>query len=318
MNDRPALARQDLPRLAVVIPCYNSADWIGRTISSVLDQGYPDLVLIVADDGSTDGSVEVVRGFGERVILQTGPNRGACHARNRGTDIARARGASHILYLDADDWLEGPMLLGAARTAAETGADIVLSDMHLIQYDGRRDERFLYSGRVEPVVFFEDWLRGKYFNPSAILWSLPFVDRIGGWDETLARAQDEDISLRAMFENPLIMKNDHGAAIHARVNPNSVSRNPSHRAMESRMRVQLALIDRAPGTEMELLMRVMLRRYHYLIQEAFIVGHRDLGHMGLQELKRLGYRRSTGPVWQRIAGKIVGVEIMSRLRGKVV
>ncbi|MCF1711095.1 glycosyltransferase [Tabrizicola sp. J26] len=316
MIDRPALGRQDLPRLAVVIPCYNSADWIGRTISSVLDQDYPDLVLIVADDGSTDGSAEVVRGFGERVILQTGPNRGACHARNRGTDIARARGASHILYLDADDWLEGPMLLGAARTAAETGADIVLSDMHLIQYDGRRDERFLYSGRVEPVVFFEDWLRGKYFNPSAILWSLPFVDRIGGWDETLARAQDEDISLRAMFENPLIMKNDHGAAIHARVNPNSVSRSASPKATESRMRVLIQLIHRLPGTPLESQRRLLAIRLYKLTWEAYRLKQFELGRMGKRELIAIGFTGNPGPFWHRAISKLVGLEAKVRLFGR--
>jgi glycosyltransferase involved in cell wall biosynthesis len=311
MSTSPAL-----PRLAVVIPCYNAADWIAKTIASVLEQDYPDLVLIVCDDGSTDGSAEVVRGFGDRVILQSGPNRGACHARNQGTRIAREQGASYVLYLDADDYLEGPMLKGAGRVAADTGADIVVSNMHLLHYDGRREERFHYTGRIAPETLFEGWMRGRYVNPSAILWRLAFVEQIGGWDETLARAQDADITLRATFAAPLIQKNDEGAAIHARVNTNSVSRLKSHKAIEARMRVHRDILARMPGTPMEPLMGLMFRRYYWLVEDAFVLKHNDLGRAGLQELRKRGYRANPGSTFHRLATRLLGLETKVRLFGK--
>ena len=292
-----------------MIPCYNAQDWIGRTLDSVLAQRYPDLVLVVVDDGSTDASVQRVQAYGDAVILKTGPNRGACHARNQGTRIAQEQGASHILYLDADDHLEGDMLPGAGRTAADTGADIVLCDMHILHYDGRREDRFLYKGRVDPVEFFKGWLDGLYFNPSAVLWKVAFVARIGGWDESLARNQDMDISLRAMFEDPLIHKSDQGAAIYVRANPNSISRNNSHKAMESRMRVLAGLTRRAPRTSMEVLMPILLKRLYRLSRECFAMGYIDIGRQGTRELKAQGFRNhALGSRLHRTLSRLIGLE----------
>lgn len=305
------------PRIAVVIPCYNSEDWITRTISSVFDQAYADLVLVVVDDGSKDASADRVRAFGDRVILHTGPNRGACAARNTGMAIAAGQGATHVIFLDADDYLEGPMLASSAAVAAETGADIVLSDMHIEREDGSRRERFLYSGRVEPIVFFEDWLNGRYFNPSAILWRLDFVERLGGWDETLSRNQDMDISLRAMFEDPLIMKNDRGVAIHTRLNPTSVSQGVSYKATESRVRVLTDMVRRAKGTAMEPLIPLMLKRLYLLTREIFAMKQREVGRMGVAVLNAHGYvNRVMGSRKHRFLVRHFGLENAVRILGR--
>jgi glycosyltransferase involved in cell wall biosynthesis len=80
-----------LPNISVVIPCWNAEKWVGRAIQSVLDQNYPELELIVIDHGSTDRSLAVVKSFGDRVCWQSGPNRGACAARNRGATVATAQ-----------------------------------------------------------------------------------------------------------------------------------------------------------------------------------------------------------------------------------
>ena len=128
--------------------------------------------------------------FGDRVLLEAGPNRGACHARNRGLAIAREQGADYVLFLDADDYLEGDMLAGAGAVAQAQDADMVLSDMHVEYPDGRRDLRFHYAGHVTPRDLFFGWMHSRYVNPSGILWRCAFVEGIGGWDESLARAQD--------------------------------------------------------------------------------------------------------------------------------
>ena len=93
-----------MPFFSVVIPSYNRADLIGATLDSVLGQSMDDLEIIVVDDGSSDGSVELLRDyarrFAGRLVLIEQSNAGPGAARNRG--IAAARG-QYVAFLDSDD-----------------------------------------------------------------------------------------------------------------------------------------------------------------------------------------------------------------------
>ena len=78
-NDKPVTT----PLISIVIPCYNAERYVGEAIRSALSQTYPNVEIIVIDDGSTDGSLDVIRSFGGAIRWETGPNRGGCAARNR-------------------------------------------------------------------------------------------------------------------------------------------------------------------------------------------------------------------------------------------
>ena len=88
-------------QFSVIIPLYNKAETIGRAIRSVLNQEYSDFELIVVDDGSTDDSADIVRGFYDpRVRLIKQKNGGVSKARNTGIEVARY---DYLTFLDADD-----------------------------------------------------------------------------------------------------------------------------------------------------------------------------------------------------------------------
>lgn len=316
LHSSPRLDQRDLPSLAVAIPCFNAEPWIARAIDSVLGQDYPSSTVIVVDDGSSDGSLERVRGYGDDVVQRTGPNRGACHARNEGLRLAAEHGASHVLFLDADDYLEGELLAGAAETSVMRGADIVLSNMHLELADGRRKQRFRYSGRVAPEALFEGWMLMDYVNPSAILWRTDFVQRIGGWDESLARAQDLDITLRAMLHHPVIWKNECGAAVHCFINRASVSNNVSRRATESRLRVQERLLGRIEGTSFERYAPLLCREIYSISRAAFRTGEIDLGRRGMEILRAQRFRGHVGTIAHRLAASLLGLEAKVRIWGR--
>lgn len=88
---------------SIIINNYNYARYLGKTIESALGQTYPDCEVVVVDDGSTDESVEVIRGYGARVVSILKSNGGQGSAMNAG--FSKSRG-DLILFLDADDWLE--------------------------------------------------------------------------------------------------------------------------------------------------------------------------------------------------------------------
>ena len=91
------------PLVSVVVKSYNHAAFIGETIRSVLDQSVQDFEIVVTDDGSSDGTPDVVRGFADpRIHLEVFPrNRGISQAMN--ATIARARG-TYVAILNSDDF----------------------------------------------------------------------------------------------------------------------------------------------------------------------------------------------------------------------
>lgn len=293
--------------VCVVLPVYNAQEWIARAILSV-QESFEDALIVAVDDGSTDGSVDVIRSLPTPVRLETGPNHGACHARNRGLEIALAEGADYVLFLDADDYIEGPMLAGALAEARTHNADIVLSDMHLEYADGRREERHYYSGTVAPKEFFRGWMEGAYVNPTGILWRAAFVRDIGGWDESLARAQDLELTLRAMLSDPVIRKNEKGAAIHTRVNDNSISRSQSERALSSRHRAITGLIDKIKDTDFADITPLLQRELYHISRAAFKAGYRDLGRRGVNLLRAQGYRDHPGTRAHGVVARLLGLE----------
>ena len=91
-----------VPRVSILIPCYNGESFVREAIDSALNQTWANVEVVVVDDGSTDNSVDILKSYGDRIICETGPNRGACAARNRAFELSSG---DLIQYLDADDKL---------------------------------------------------------------------------------------------------------------------------------------------------------------------------------------------------------------------
>lgn len=89
------------PRFSVIIPAYNSETTLARAIDSVLAQSYPAQEIIVVDDGSTDGTPDVVARYGKKLCYIRQVNAGVSSARNHG---AQAASGDWLAFLDADDW----------------------------------------------------------------------------------------------------------------------------------------------------------------------------------------------------------------------
>ena len=91
-----------LPKVSILIPCYNSERWLAQAVESALSQTYPNKEVIVVDDGSTDTSLKIIKGFGDLIHWETQKNQGGNATRNRLLELSTGQ---WLQYLDADDYL---------------------------------------------------------------------------------------------------------------------------------------------------------------------------------------------------------------------
>jgi glycosyltransferase involved in cell wall biosynthesis len=191
--------------VSVVIPCFNAEATVADTIESALAQTWQDIEIIVIDDGSNDRSASLLRGFGNRIRADFGPNRGTSAARNRGTALATG---AYIQYLDADDLLVPDAIERRVLTLHETGADVAYGDWQRFEVgaDGSRQFGEVVARRMEDIDPDAEIACATAFwaPPAAILYRRRIVDAIGGWNERLPVIEDarflfDAARLRARF-----------------------------------------------------------------------------------------------------------------------
>jgi glycosyltransferase involved in cell wall biosynthesis len=184
-------------RVSVVIPCFNAETTVGDAIESALAQTWRDIEVVVIDDGSNDGSADILRGFGNRILAEFGPNLGASAARNRGTALATG---GYIQYLDADDLLAPEAIESRLRALEESGADVAYSDWQRFETsaDGSRSLGEVVVQRIDDIDPDPEIACATSFwaPPAALLYRRRVVDAIGGWNERLPVIQDA----RFLFE----------------------------------------------------------------------------------------------------------------------
>ena len=124
------------PKISILIPVYNGEATIGRAVRSVLEQGYPDLEIVVVNDGSSDGTAAVLKALAKAhpcVLPVHQQNGGVSRARN--TALDRASG-EYIMFLDDDDELAPEILKKTLDVALNHKADIVAGTCLRIRPDG--------------------------------------------------------------------------------------------------------------------------------------------------------------------------------------
>lgn len=185
-----------MPLVSILIPCYNAERWIGLCIESALAQTWAEKEVIVVDDGSTDGSLEIIRSFGKSIQFETGPNRGGNAARNRLLDLARGE---WLQYLDADDYLlpdkiEKQMLFRSEHP----NVDVVFS--RFIQETYRGGQRRQEVGKM-PEPWDDAWIllvRWDLSQIGAVLLRRQAVVDADGWKADQLCCQEHKLYLRLL------------------------------------------------------------------------------------------------------------------------
>ena len=138
-----------VPEITIVIPVYNCEKYIARCLDSILAQTFHGWEAVCVNDGSTDGSLAVLRAYEEkdgRIRVIDGENRGVSHARNQGVDAALGK---FIGFVDADDMVEPQMYEFLLRAATENKNSVAVCD-----YESRREisgARLDYRADIVPA-----------------------------------------------------------------------------------------------------------------------------------------------------------------------
>lgn len=153
----------ELPLISVVIACYNYERYVAEALESVLSQGYPALEVIAVNDGSSDGSLAILRRYADRVLVIDKPNGGHISAVNRGFEDARG---ALVYFLDADDRLE-PGALERVALAYRPECSKVQFDLRIIDGEGRDlGRRFCYFG----ADYDQAWVRRQFDTYGTYRW----------------------------------------------------------------------------------------------------------------------------------------------------
>jgi len=197
------------PLVSVIIPTYNRADVICKTIDDVFSQTYKNIELIVVDDGSTDDTQAVLHAYGSLIKVFIQANAGPAAARNRGIEVSQG---DIIAFQDSDDFWVPTKLERQVRLLERVGDSVpcCLCNMHLKNLHG--DGKDYYSFDVSLIRPPNDeglWLnvaevlatRFVMFNQAAAIRRKP-LERIGGFNTSLKYLEDYDLSMKLAVEGP--------------------------------------------------------------------------------------------------------------------
>ncbi len=181
--------------VSVIIPTYNRGELVLEAIESALDQTYKDVEVIVSDDGSTDGTDELIKStFENKVILIKGNHYGVSRARNNAIKVAKGK---YIAFLDDDDWWDTRFLEKTIERLKKGDVIGVFTNYYKVYNNGTTKDGYK-KGKV-PLIIDLNWIvRGSFIDPSTIVVMRSALNKAGLFNEDLDTAEDWDLWIRIM------------------------------------------------------------------------------------------------------------------------
>ena len=204
--------------ISVIIPTYNRSAYLAKAIDSVLAQDAADLQLVVVDDGSSDGTAELVRDYGTAVTYCYQANKGPAAARNQGIKLAQG---DYIAFLDSDDWWHEDKL-SRQVAAMESEPGYLISHTDEVWY---RRGKLLNQKKIHARPhghIFHHCLPLCCVGMSTVVVRRSFFDWVGLFAEEFPCCEDYELWLRASARLPFL-KIDHPLTFKQGGRPDQVS-----------------------------------------------------------------------------------------------
>jgi glycosyltransferase involved in cell wall biosynthesis len=219
------------PVVSIITPSFNRADLVEETARSIFAQEYPHWEWVIVDDGSTDGSWEILEGFAAtddrvRIFRRHRQPKGASACRNIAVEKSTGQ---YLIFLDTDDVL-APHCLEQRAAALRQAPDLDFVIFPMLLFKKERDDMNLLWNIDKAGDDVERLLFGDGVCPgTGTIWKKASFVRIGMWKEDLSMWQDVELHLRSMLEGLRFAKRfDLPPDIYLRVSDVSISRTGFH------------------------------------------------------------------------------------------
>lgn len=186
----------DLPLISVVTPSFNQARFLEETILSVLNQDYPRIEYMIIDGGSTDGSVDIIRKYEDRLTYWVSePDRGQSHAINKG--MLRTTGEI-LAYINSDDYYLPGAFAAVAKEYMREPFDWLAGACRVVDEVGCTKAVWKYKGKsLVDLLDFRKQHKSWLTQPE-VFWTRKVVQKIGLFQESLQYCMDYEYEVRTM------------------------------------------------------------------------------------------------------------------------
>lgn len=151
-----------MPKISVIVPVYNTEKYLKTCLNSLINQTFPDVEIICINDGSTDGSAEILKKYPQIKVI-TQKNKGLSEARNAGIEIAAGE---YISFVDSDDWVDLDFFKKLYKSITKNNADIACATIK------RRKNKYRVKYEEEKVYTdLEDKIRVCGLPESSYVWN---------------------------------------------------------------------------------------------------------------------------------------------------
>jgi glycosyltransferase involved in cell wall biosynthesis len=262
-----------MPSIAIVMPCYNAVETLPEALESIAAQSMGDYQLIVVDDGSSDGSLDLLRqyaGADARIQVQTNPHGGVIAAANAGLQVAAQTGAAYIARMDADDRMH-PHRLELQLQLLSANPGISVASCRVAGFGRVREGFRLYCEWLNSCVSVDEIAREMFVesvipNPT-VLFRRALLETVGYFEER-GWPEDYDYWLRAHLVGVQFAKVPQ--VLHEwREHPRRLTRTDSRYSLENFIRAKAHYLVRGP----------LLGREEVIIWGAGMMGKRISKHL---------------------------------------
>jgi glycosyltransferase involved in cell wall biosynthesis len=304
-----------IPLVSILIPMYNAENYIAHTIESCLQQTYPNIEIVIVNDGSKDTSEKIAQDYAQKyqnILVYTQTNKGVSAARNQALKLSNGQ---YIQYLDADDLLEKNKInvqIEILKNAGETSITFGrFSDFYekvdSVHFRDRKIDRTYDHPKQFLVVLWE-----SYGEILPLCWLTPrkIIDISGPWREDLVKNEDGEFFARVAFHAKKVIYTPDAISYYRKDNPNSLAKSTSKKAIESVLNSYQTYFNLMKNDIHKSHVRKSLARVYSLFLYEVYPDHPDLVKKVQKQLDILNYHEPITPIEKGIfpvlLAKLVG------------